>query len=174
MKKFLFIVLTAFAMHSFAAEDFTLWASETVDGPYVGDVVAISSEVTNNSGFNAIELIVDYESFTPDGANAPADYKLYAIIEQKMAGIWYPAGYQFRGLKSSESATKKILIMAPNVPDFNGAENDMYVGNIPIASQSYNTGVLGSTFRVKIVADNSGISDLTSVTFSAYGRKFNQ
>lgn len=174
MKNFILAtVLVLFSTIAFAAEDFTVWENETFTAPVEGweGVIATSADIPNPSGLKGFELIIEYSTLTPDGKDAPADYKLSAIIEQKTGIHWYPIAYQFRHINSSENPLKRIIILGPSVPDFNGSENLMYVGNTAIAAQSFNPGLLGDKFRVLLTVDNSGSADLTAVTITAFGRK---
>lgn len=153
------------------AESFTLWNEETFTGPFADGVVAVSQEINNTQGFTGLEVVVEYSALTPDAENAPADYKLSAVIEQKSGMFWYPIAYQFRHINNSESPLKRIIILGPNVPDFNGSENLMFAGDTALAAQSFNNGALGDKFRVKLIVDNNGTYPLTSVGVTAYGRK---
>lgn len=174
MRNFLVVLfLMLFTVIAVAAEDFTLWTNEVFTAPPEGweGTIATSDTVSNNNGLNGLELIIEYEALAPDGKDAPADYKLSAIIEQQTGTHWYPVAYQFRHIKSSETPTKRIIILGPNVPDFNGSENLMYVGDTAIAAQSFNPGTLGDKFRVVLTVDNTGTADLTGFTVTAFGRK---
>jgi len=170
---FLFL-FSFFTIQTFAAEDFSIWENEVFAGPYPADgVIATSPVFANNNGLSGLEINISYEEIVPDGANAATDYKLYAIVEQEASGHWYPAAVQLRHIKSTETAQLRQIIFGPNVPDYNGAEFEMWVGNtILVKAQSFVTGNLGTKFRVKLIVDNSGVNDLTSTTVSVWGKKF--
>ena len=175
MLKFLApLLLVVFSSLSQAAEDFNIWDSQTFAGPYTDGVVATSASFNNLQGHTGLEVVVEYETLVPDGKDAGADYRLYAIVEQKSGTHWYPAAVQYKHINNSESPNTRIISMTPTAPsDFVGFENILAVGSQPVAAVSYNSGSLGSDFRVKLLVDNGGSYPLTSVTVTAYGRKVN-
>lgn len=170
-KILLALALTVFSVVSMAAEEFTLWNSETFVGPYAdGGVIAVSQEIANNSGMPALEVVIEYEAFTPNrDADESADFRVNAIVEQQIGNHWYPAAYQYSHINKVSDAPKRIIIMDPSIRE--SSENFLYVGFDNIAAQTFNPGTLSDKFRVKLLVDNSGSFPLTSITVSGYGRK---
>lgn len=165
------LALTLFSTMAFAAEEFTVWDSQTFAAPYPADgVIATSPEFNNNSGLKALEVVIEYEAFTPDrDAGESADFRVNALVEQQIGTHWYPAAYQYSHINKLSDAPKRVIIMDPNIQE--SSENYLYIGYDNIAAQTFNPGTLADKFRVKLIVDNSGTFPLTSLTVSGYGRK---
>ena len=164
------LALTLFSVMAMAAEEFTLWTSETFVGPYTDGVIAVSSEINNNSGLPSVEVVIEYEAFSPDrDAGESADFRVNAILEQQIGTKWYPAAYQYSHINKLSDAPKRVMVMDPSIKE--SSENFLYVGFENIAAQTFNPGTLADKFRVKLIVDNSGTYPLTSITVSGYGRK---
>jgi len=175
MKKLLIgILLLGVSMVAIAAEDFTLWSSETFVAPYADNVVAVSDVINNNNGLDSVKVVVRYEAFSPDRATELNSFTLQAVIEEEIsAGIWTPISYQFTPINDSTNAGERILTLSPSLVLDVGLDNIIYAGGKSIARLSATQGHLPDRFRVKIIMDTQGDSaPLTTLTVSGYGRKY--
>lgn len=169
-KAVLALALTLFSAVTMAAEEFSLWNSETFIGPYTDSVIAVSNEVANNSGMSSLEVVIEYEAFVPDrDAGDSADFRVNAVVEQQIGSHWYPVAYQYSHINKVSDAPKRVIILDPSISE--SSENFLYIGFENIAAQTFNPGTLSDKFRVKLIVDNSGQFPLTSITVSGYGRK---
>lgn len=168
------VVLGLFVLTAQAAEDFTLWSSETFLPPYDGDVVAVSNVISNNNGLNSVKVMINYEAFAPDRATEINSFTLQAVIEEEIAaGVWTPIAYQFTPINDSTNAPERVITLSPALVIDVGQDNVIYAGGVSIARVSATQGHLPDKFRVKILMDSQGDSaPLTTLTLSGYGRKF--
>lgn len=166
------LLLASFALS--AAEDFTLWSGSTFAAPYTNNVIATSSPISNNNGLESVKVVVSYDALTPDRATAATSYSIQAVIEEEIAtGVWTPIAYQFTGINDTTNAPERIMILTPELVIDVGQDNVIYAGGRAIAKVSSTQGTLPGKFRVKLLLDTYGdTAPLTSVTISAYGRKF--
>lgn len=167
-------LLTVLSMGAFAADDFTLWESQTFTGPFTGGVVATSSSIGNTSGTDSIKIHVNFEAVTHTGTTSnvcPCDIR--AIIEEEIhAGIWIPIASQFSEYRILDSSPQRVLILTP-APNYDGASDE----NILLADGSElrlsrSQGSAPSTFRVRITVQEYSVDALQSITITGYGRKF--
>lgn len=169
---FLLTCLNAFA---FAAEDFTLWDSQTFAAPYPDNIVATSGKINNNNGLNSVKVNVVYEALTPDRATNAASYKIVAVIQEEVAtGIWTPVCYAFTGINDTTHAPLRTIVLTPTLVIDPGVDNVIWYQGASKAMISTCDGQLPASFRVSLMLETYGADDLTSVTVSAHGRKFNR
>lgn len=174
-KKLSLILLSVLSFSSFAAEEYSLWPiGTTVAAPYTDGIIATSSEIFNNSGFNSTMIVVNFEDATPDQCKGDAaDYKLFIKIEGNINGNWFPLGTSFSPYNNCNNGPQRIIIIDPKAPDMNYVDFDIAEANKIVTRISYNIATLTNGFRVKLRLEGGSNLPLSSVTFSAYGRKYN-
>lgn len=154
--------------NAYAAEDFTLWQSETFTEPFADGVIATSVEVPNNAGLNSVKISVLYEDIEPDVCQC----EIFAVIEEEITnGVWIPLGPQNTGYGVEGNSPARIITVGPRFVENPG-------GDLVIATPEGNTrlsvhdDVAPDKFRVRVLVQGPGL--LSSVTLTAHGRKFSQ
>ena len=175
----LFVLL--FALNAFALDEtFTLWESQTFTksgSPYGhGEIIGTSVEILNENGRNSMDIIIKYESLTPDGLSSGS--RIHAIVEAQILGKWFPINAQTTGIfNTATQATTQILTTVPRFNRFNSDVTNFVVRfqNIYLFERTIRGGGAPEKFRVKLMTINAGSSDfLTSLTVSGFGRKYDR
>jgi len=162
---FLFFLMSGSQL--FAAEDFTLWSSQTFTS-FTGGVVATSAEITNPSSFNSLKIFITYEDVEPDTCQC----QITAVVEEELTtDIWVPIAVQHNIFGQEGSTPKRLLILSPQFVANPGTDIIVITpgGDIAISDTH---GVAPATFRVRILVKS--FTQLTSLKLSAIGRKFNE
>ena len=175
----LFVLL--FSLNSFAADEtFTLWDSQNFNksgSPYThGEVIATSTEVLNVNNFNSLDIVIKYESMTPDSSSGGS--RIHAVIEAEILGKWYPINAQATGVyNSATQATTQVLTVVPRFNVFKPGGINFVIRwqNIYLVERTVRGGGVPEKFRVKLITISAGASNfLTDLTISVFGRKFNR
>ena len=167
-----FVVVFLLATASFfarAAEDETLFQSQTFVAPFTDNVLATSALITNqNEFYDAVEVTIQYEEILPLDCTC----QVVAVIEHEIAaGIWVPLGYQFEVIGSGLNAPTRILIVSKDINFSPGTDNFVAVGEGIRISQS--TGNVPEKLRLAIYNKDTGTNVIQSLTVSAYAKLFN-
>lgn len=156
----------------------TLWESqlfdEAVNGPWTDGTIAISPVINNqNQAYNAVDIVIRYETFTPDGKDVVVGSVITAVLEDEVApGKWIAVSSQGRAVKGTDNALEQVIRFGPQtIVDYTPIavdEGSKIRGYIQNAS-----GVLGNNMRVRIVRVDNGGSPLHSqVRLSGYAREY--
>lgn len=136
-----------------------------------------SSTQLNPGGFQSLRLIVEYVNPIPlDGGSIPITYTLNTIVESLNGIHWYPIAYQFESFSNPDNGLKRIIVLQPNMNTFDaGIDDVVYVGGAAEARISRQQGKVGSSFRVRIICNETGFGGagaFQSATISICGELY--
>lgn len=149
-----------------------LWTNQTFEAPFTDDIVVVSDPIPV-TGYNSFELVILYESFSPDSDTSAVNYRLQAIIERELVpNVWVPVMGAFKRINGISDARHHVLTISPifNIDPGNVVWIDIG-GSLAMALSPFNASVarLGN-LRVSVVAHRilpSQSNDLAEVTLSA-------
>lgn len=152
------------------ATSYTINANETVH-------LLTSAEITNDSGtiYDSLKVVIRYAELVNDGGSS----KIGAVVEAKDGnGNFYPILYQFSPMVQLNQGPERILIMQPDLSDFNaGIDDVIFPVNETVGRISRHQGILPeSTFRVCILlvdSDPNGTEPFVSLKVSAEAEQYN-
>ncbi|MCK5016538.1 MAG: hypothetical protein KAS32_05630 [Candidatus Peribacteraceae bacterium] len=175
MKKLLpiFVLLfTSFAVG--AADNFTMWESQTFTGPFVDGVVATSGQYATTTGNNSVKVHVFFEEVV-HGGSVPnvCDCEIRAVIEEEIAdNIWIPVATQYSEHRILDKGQQRVLILSPSGNNYEGSDENMVLPNGTVMKVSRTRGVAPDTFRVRVIVREYVAGALQSLTISVHGRQF--
>lgn len=153
-----------------------LITNAAITGNGVFDVL-VGANQTNSLALAGLRLVLDYSQEVPaDGGATPITWALGALAEVQNGAAWFPVAYQFEQFANPAQGRKRVVMLAPNISTFDaGIDDVMYVGGETIARISRQQGMLGSTWRLRVVCRESGFGGagaFQSARLSAYGEMF--
>ena len=152
-----------------AAEDFTLWSSQTFTSPYTGNVIATSAEIANAQDLDSVRIFVEYENITPDvcGCN------ISAILEEEIVtNVWVAVAAQNQAYAVEGNGPKRVIVLSPGVVINPGSDFIVEGPDGKDTKISNHQGSAPGNFRIRLIMPAAG--NLTSITVTGVGRKFNQ
>lgn len=166
---------------------FTIWNNQPLTQPAgmqpgVPVDLLISSVQSNSIGDSSLRLVVKYDELTPndnDGSQVAPSYEIGLLIEGRDANNnWFPIGYQFNGVKRTDLANPRTILLQPDISDFfSGVDDSVFVAGREIARISRQQGILPpSAFRVRLILidqDPTGPGHFVSGVISVVGEKYN-
>lgn len=166
------------------AASLSIWDSQMFTKPQgmqpgVPVVLAVSQSFSNvQVRSTSLQVDLNYESISPDITNGSPSFSVGCIIEaQDQNGNWNTIAYQFSPYRNSESPSKRIIRLQPDISDFNaGIDDSIFPIDREIARISRQQGKLPeSLFRVSLLLvdnDPEGLNSFQSVTVSASGEQY--
>jgi hypothetical protein len=167
-----------FAASGMAATVTSLWADETVQAiTYTINAnepvdLLTSGVISNASNFNSLKLTVEFTGLTP--ADVLLTGQVGVEVDFKDAnGVWrlLPV-YQSNWLRKSDQAPTRILIMQPNISQFEPGTTDIqFRGPLKVCETNRHQGTVPDVdLRVRMVlveGSPGGSNAWSSVTVSA-------
>lgn len=155
--------------------DVTLWDSQTLTSPYADNIVATSSEISNDTQKKAGLVTIRMEAEDPDGDYVGVGFLLRAYLEEKVANagdpVWIVRAASAKWNQPSKG--QQVIELAPRRVDNPGVAEDLELGSVDQLTMR-REGVLPETLRVRIaleVVDESK-AQLSSVTLSGWLRMY--
>ena len=164
-----------------------IWTDQAIDNSAVtanGDYdILVSAEKTNQSDYNSLRVVIDYNDVLPEDDAIANTFFLTAVLESDNGGTgaaqkWAPIAYQFSGYRKEFQGTTREIVLQPNLVVLDqGLDDAIFVGNQTIARISRQQGKLvDSKYRIRIVLTEEGYGGagaFTSGKVSAYTERFN-
>lgn len=170
------IILAMMSLPTIAADNFTLWNSETFTGPFPNGVIATSNTINNTNAVNAIKVHVVYEDVVHNGqyANVCA-CDIRVVVEEEIAtDVWIPVASQFSEYRILDSSPQRVIMLTPT-PVFNDGSDDLIgLADGSTMKVSRTQGQAPESFRIRLTVNEFSPNALTSIRVSGYGRKFDE
>ena len=167
-------LLLALAMPA-AAQDFTLWSSQTFEDTDLDPVdnAVISSIINNSGGLESVEVVVDFETLVPDRNTASADYQIFVVVETRACSTcaWHPVAQDFDGVNNTQLNAQQVIRVITGLPEIEVVQT-FSRGGVQITKVTSSIGTIGSDLRVCLIVQDNGPAVFQSMTVSGSGFRF--
>jgi len=170
-KAVLVFCLFALSQVAMAADNFTVWNSQTFTGPFTDNTIALSAPISNAND-NSVKVYINYEEILHTGQYAHVcECNLTLIIEEEIAsGVWVPVGAQGQIFRALDNSPQRMVVISPSL-----SWNENYSVQLPDGTDLKITQVQANaptSFRVRVAVDEFIEGTVTSAKLSVYGRMY--
>lgn len=129
----------------------TLWDAQLVEAsaltiPQNEQIAVLCSGIKTANNNNSLRLTMEFEELTPDSGGSPFD--ITTVVEAIDGTRRYPVAYQFTTHRYSGQGEKRVIVMQPDISDFNaGIDDVVWTGKVD-ARISRQQGIVPAEFEV--------------------------